>query len=303
MRPENFWMKFIRSCMLVARGCSSARRYSEPAARCLAPAACRSEVPTIDDVIGGTPSKREVSSEEDEPVYTPGRGAKARANRRRLRLEAEARKRALEEELARLPPGTDPWVKIAPLGLGNLRLNLAPAAQAAEAWPRPDAYSASRGDKRPRVWKCPCGAKVRFALRGDHLRYDCASFRESLEGAAGKWLAAHDPAESDDVGVECAAAGEVSPGAALCALAVSRRDGPDAAHKKLEQLDYRDEMELAAEVTGADDLLERWRSGRPLRRRVKRSRTTRRLLSPTGDDVQKPRAELPPVRGGRVQPL
>ena len=80
-------------------------------------------------------------------------------------------------------------------------------------------------------------------------------------------------------------------------------DGPDAAHKKLEQLDYRDEMELAAEVTGADDLLERWRSGRPLRRRVKRSRTTRRLLSPTGDDVQKPRAELPPVRGGRVQPL
>ena len=92
-------------------------------------------------------------------------------------------------------------------------------------------------------------------------------------------------------------------GAALCALAVSRRDGPDAAHKKLEQLDYRDEMELAAEVTGADDLLERWRSGRPLRRRVKRSRTTRRLLSPTGDDVQKPRAELPPVRGGRVQPL
>ena len=183
-------------------------------------------------------------------------------------------------------------------------MNLAPAAQAAEAWPRPDAYSASRGgDKRPRVWKCPCGAKVRFALRGDHLRYDCASFRESLEGAAGKWLAAHDPAESDDVVVECAAAGEVSPGAALCALAVSRRDGPDAAHKKLEQLDYRDEMELAAEVTGADDLLERWRSGRPLRRRVKRSRTTRRLLSPTGDDVQKPRAELPPVRGGRVQPL
>ena len=104
---------------------------------------------------------------------------------------------------------------------------------------------------------------MRFALRGDHLRYDCASFRESLEGAAGKWLAAHDPAEADDVVVECAAAGEVSPGAALCALAVSRRDGPDAAHKKLEQLDYRDEMELAAEVTGADDLLERWRSGRP----------------------------------------
>ena len=153
---------------------------------------------------------------------------------------------------------------------------------------------------------------MRFALRGALealaerravVAQVVAAQREAHLGAAGKWLAAHDPAESDDVVVECAAAGEVSPGAALCALAVSRRDGPDAAHKKLEQLDYRDEMELAAEVTGADDLLERWRSGRPLRRRVKRSRTTRRLLSPTGDDVQKPRAELPPVRGGRVQPL
>ena len=255
--------------------------------------------PIIDDVIEVTPSKREVSSEEDEPVYTPGRGAKARANRRRLRLEAEARKRALEEELARLPPGTDPWVKIAPLGLGNLRLNLAPAAQAAEAWPRPDAYSASRVSGG--VWSAR-GRQGALRLPAT----TCATTaRRSAKprGAAGKWLAAHDPAESDDVVVECAAAGEVSPGAALCALAVSRRDGPDAAHKKLEQLDYRDEMELAAEVTGADDLLERWRSGRPLRRRVKRSRTTRRLLSPTGDDVQKPRAELPPVRGGRVQPL
>ena len=53
----------------------------------------------------------------------------------------------------------------------------------------------------------------------------------------------------------------MSPGAALCALAVSRRDGPDAAHKKLEQLDYRDEMELAAEVIAAEDLLERWHAG------------------------------------------
>ena len=85
-------------------------------------------------------------------------------------------------------------------------------------------------------------------------------------------------------------------------LAVSLRDGPDAAHKKLEQLDYRDEMELAAEVTGADDLLERWRSGRPLRRRVKRSRTTRRLLSPTGDDVQKPRVRAA-ARCGRAFPI
>jgi hypothetical protein len=255
------------------------------------------------EVILVSPSKQEVSSEEDDPVYTPGRGAAARAQRRRLKVEALARQKALLEELERMPPGTDPWVKIAPLQLGNLRLNLAPAAAPAVLWIRPDAYSASRGgDKKPRVWKCPCGAKVRSALRGDHLRYDCASFRESLEGAAGKWLAAHDPAQMDHVVVECADGAQVSAGAALCALAVSRRDGAAAARTKLEQTDYRDEMELATEVTGADDLLERWRSGRPLRRRVKRSRTTRRLLSPTGDDMQKPAGSPSPERDGRMQP-
>ena len=247
-----------------------------------------------------TPSKREVSSEEDEPVYTPGRGAKARANRRRLRLEAEARKRALEEELARLPPGTDPWVKIAPLATGEFEIEsgaggagrggLAPARRLLGVAGRQAAARLGSARAAP-------GA-LRAARRPPALRLRVVP-RES-GGRRGQVARAHDPAESDDVVVECAAAGEVSPGAALCALAVSRRDGPDAAHKKLEQLDYRDEMELAAEVTGADDLLERWRSGRPLRRRVKRGRTTRRLLSPTGDDVSEAAGELPPMRGGRV---
>ena len=114
--------------------------------------------PTIDDVIEVTPSKREVSSEEDEPIYTPGRGAKARATRRRLRLETEARKIALEEELARLPPGTDPWVKIAPLALGNVRLNLAPAAQAASSMIRTCGGRTARSPSpRPRPRRRPPG--------------------------------------------------------------------------------------------------------------------------------------------------
>ena len=48
-------------------------------------------------------------------------------------------------------------------------------------------------------------------------------------------------------------------GEALCALAVNRKES--VAQRKLQAEDYRDEMELAAEVIAAEDLLERWHAG------------------------------------------
>ena len=177
-------------------------------------------------------------------------------------------------------------------------MNLAPAAQARRPGPGPACLGVA-GQAAARL-EVPVRRQVRFALRGDHLRYDCASFRESLEGAAGKWPAAHDPAESDDVVVECAAAGEVSPGAALCALAVSRGGTGRRVHKQAgaARLSRRDG------AGGGGDrrttCLVR-RSGRPSTTRPRSGRQAA-ATSPTGDDVQKPRAELPPVRGDASAP-
>ena len=59
--------------------------------------------------------------------------------------------------------------------------------------------------------------------------------------------------------------GHCALGEALCALSVCRKGG--VAIRKLAAEDYRDEMELAAEVVDAADLLERWNRGSPLKRK------------------------------------
>ena len=105
----------------------------------------------------------------------------------------------------------------------------------------------------------PCGAAVGLPLRRDHLRYDCAPYRDSFENATRKWLAARDPETGGAAVQRVSTIAACGAGEALCALAVNRKES--VAQRKLQAEDYRDEMELAAEVTAAEDLLERWHAG------------------------------------------
>ena len=91
------------------------------------------------------------------------------------------------------------------------------------------------------------------------MRYDCAPYRDSFENATRKWLAARDPETGGEAVKRVATLAACGQGEALCALAVNRKES--VAQRKLQAEDYRDEMELAAEVIAAEDLLERWHAG------------------------------------------
>ena len=74
-----------------------------------------------------------------------------------------------------------------------------------------------------------------------------------------KWLAARDPETGGAAVQRVSMIAACGAGEALCALAVNRKES--VAQRKLQAEDYRDEMELAAEVIAAEDLLERWHAG------------------------------------------
>ena len=150
----------------------------------------------------------------------------------------------------------DPWSNFEPLHLNNMRVDMHVQCEHATQWPRPDAQETIA---KPQVWKCPCGAAVGLPLRRDHLRYDCAPYRDSFENATRKWLAARDPETGGAAVQRVSMIAACGAGEALCALAVNRKES--VAQRKLQAEDYRDEMELAAEVIAAEDLLERWHAG------------------------------------------
>ena len=202
-------------------------------------------------------------SESDDDLGPSPAELRLAAARRRAAMEARVASKNDEDPMPYVvePPSAqftarDPWSNFEPLHLNNMRVDMHVQCEHATQWPRPDAQETIA---KPQVWKCPCGAAVGLPLRRDHLRYDCAPYRDSFENATRKWLAARDPETGGAAVQRVSMIAACGAGEALCALAVNRKES--VAQRKLQAEDYRDEMELAAEVIAAEDLLERWHAG------------------------------------------